>query len=138
MALWQVKHFGHCHSFGLENLPTLSQYAPACRSPLARGRAPAFPDYDEGMGVIYSSRAEIEGRLRGVSDLEQYAKWFVRQNMSFVLRNDGGTWLCEAVGRHGDVPFSARSGRCGTVEAAVHECFLSARDTLRGEPYIMG
>jgi len=102
------------------------------------GGAPAFPDYHKGMGVIYSSRNDVRDRYRRMDEIEQYAKWFVRQNMSFVLRNDGGLWLCEALGRHGDLPFSARSSRCDTARGAVHECYLSARDILRSEPHVMG
>lgn len=93
------------------------------------------------MGVIYSSRAEREQERRSsmsAGDMEQYAKWFVMNNMSFFIRNDGGTWLCEALGRHGDLPFSARSSRCATAERAIYECFVDARAILRGEPYIMG
>ncbi|NBO53317.1 MAG: hypothetical protein EBU84_01725 [Actinobacteria bacterium] len=85
-------------------------------------------------GLIYQSRQEG----RGLSEVEHYTKWFVRHGLSLVLRNDGGLWLCEAVGRHGDLPFSARGERLASMDSAVHSCFLAARDVLRSEPYIMG
>lgn len=91
------------------------------------------------MGIIYEQSALLTDEAQvDIGSLGQYAKWFVLHNLSFTLRNDGGTWMCEALGRHGDLPFSARSGRCKTSEKAIYECFVAARDTLRGEPYIMG
>lgn len=84
------------------------------------------------------AKPRLFGYYEGMGYMEQYAKWFVMRNMSFVLRNDGSLWLCEATGRHGDLPFSARSGRCATAERAIYECFVEARSILRGEPYIMG
>jgi hypothetical protein len=91
------------------------------------------------MGIIYKQAAATDDNTKAdISSLGQYAKWFVLHNLSFSLRNDGGTWVCEALGRHGDLPFSARSNRCGSSEQADYECFVSARNTLRGEPYIMG
>jgi hypothetical protein len=93
------------------------------------------------MGLIYST--PIDGAREGdgrVSSgfLGQYAKWFTMHNLSFMLRNDGGQWLCESVGRHGDLPFMARSERCTTAEEAAYKCYVAAVSKLREEPYIMG
>ena len=93
------------------------------------------------MGLIYGT--PVDGARqgdRGLSSgfLGQYVKWFTMHNLSFMLRNDGGQWLCESIGRHGDLPFMARSGRCITAEEAVHECYIAASSKLREEPYILG
>lgn len=94
------------------------------------------------MGAMESVHLEESAELgRGSADevvLEDYARWFTQHSLSLVLRSDGGLWLCEAQGRHGDLPFSVRSGRHSTPSAALYECWLYARDHLRGEPYIMG
>jgi len=87
------------------------------------------------MGVIYHSR--YEGG-RAVGDIEQYTKYFLKHHLSVVLRNDGGLWMCEAIGRHGDLPFSARGERVASLERAVYTCFVATRSHLRSEPYIMG
>jgi hypothetical protein len=82
----------------------------------------------------------LENQVAGAEgvDLDEFALWFTANNLSLMLRSDGGLWLCEAQGRHGDLPFSARSERCGTSKDALFECLARAQQHLAGDPYVIG